>query len=229
MSDSTYFNRSRLQVIGMITAATMVVGGLGAVAGLAFDADPVEADPAPTVSDGATGSGGQARLLLAAAPADEEGQYIALDNGVEIFVPTGWTVFNQDAANINFTNEAGAYAFAYSGGGFDPQATAADVVLDNIDAILPPDIYTERAVSEFLPWGEPFGTVLSVGYLEYQAVWVDNQGSQPIYGQVYAGMREDGTALIYLIEHLPPEGFNATYENTPPLVGYTFGRFGGVS
>ena len=64
--------------------------------------------------------------------------------------------------------------------------------------------------------------------VEYQAMWVDNQGSAPIYGQIYAGVRQDGTALIFLIEHIPPEGFNAAYENVP-LVTNTFGRFGGVS
>ncbi len=228
MSTSTYFNRSRLQVIGMITAATVVVGGLGAVAGVAFDTDPVQADPVPPVSDSASGSGGgQAKLLLAAPAAEGDGTFVPLANGVEIFVPDGWTVYYQDDVNINFTNDQGAFAYSYSGGGFG-QAAAADVVLDNIDAILPPDSYTQRTVSEFAPWGEPFGTVVSVGYMEYQAVWVDNQGSQPIYGQIYAGVREDGTALIYLIEHIPPEGFNAAYENVP-LVSNTFARFGGVA
>ena len=39
-----YFNSSRLKVIGMITAATLAVGALGAIAGVAFDPDPVPKD-----------------------------------------------------------------------------------------------------------------------------------------------------------------------------------------
>ena len=228
MSTSAYFNRSRLQVIGLITAATVAVGALGAVAGVAFDTEPVHSDPVPAVSDSTSGTGGgQARLLIAAAPAADDGAFATLDNGVGIFVPTGWEVYHQDAVNINLTDNASAYAYAFSSGGFD-QASAADVVLDNIDGILPPDAYTERTISDFQPWGEPFGTVVSVGYLEFQAVWADNQGSQPIYGQIYAGVRHDGSALIYLIESIPPENFNASYENVP-LVANTFARFGGVS
>ena len=39
-----YFNSSRLKVIGMITAATVAVGALGGIAGVAFDPDPVKKD-----------------------------------------------------------------------------------------------------------------------------------------------------------------------------------------
>jgi hypothetical protein len=226
MTTSAYFNRSRLQVIGLITAATIAVGALGGIAGIVFDADPVRSDPVPAVSGGATGSGGgQARLFIAQPAAAPDGKFVKLRNGVRIFVPKGWTVYSKDAANINFTDDNGSYAYAYSGGGFDPSSSAAEVVFDNLDGILPPDSYTDRTVSEFMPWGEPFGTVLSVGWLEYHATWVDSQGSQPIIGQIYAGVRQDGTVLIHLLEHLPPEGFNAAFENVP-IVWPTFERFG---
>jgi hypothetical protein len=212
----------------MITAATLAVGALGGIAGVVFDPDPVQNKP-QLQPEGPSGTGGgQARLLLPAAPAADDGQYVPLANGVEIFVPTGWRVYFQNDANIAFTDDHGSYGFAYSSGGFDPTTTAGDVVLSRIDDILPPDNYTQRSVSDFMPWGEPFGTVVSVGYLEYQAIWVDNQGSAPIYGQIYGGMRQDGTALFYEIEHLPPEDFNAAYDQLE-LVGLTFARFGGVS
>ena len=43
-SSEEYFNSSRLKVIGMITAATVAVGALGGIAGVAFDPDPVPKD-----------------------------------------------------------------------------------------------------------------------------------------------------------------------------------------
>jgi hypothetical protein len=223
-----YFNSSRLKVIGMITAATLAVGALGGIAGVVFDPDPVRNQPQLQPESPSGTGGGQAKLLLPAALAADDGQYVALANGVEIFVPTGWRVYFQNDANIGLTDDHGSYGFAYSSAGFDPSTPAAQVVLDRMDDIFPPDHYTQLTVSDFMPWGEPFGTVVSVGYLEYQAIWVDDQGAQPIYGQIYAGVRQDGTALFYEIEHLPPEDFNAAYENLE-LVGLTFARFGGVS
>ena len=43
-SSEEYFNSSRLKVIGLITAATVAVGALGGIAGVAFDPDPVPKD-----------------------------------------------------------------------------------------------------------------------------------------------------------------------------------------
>ena len=53
---------------------------------------------------------------------------------------------------------------------------------------------------------EPFGSVVSLAGIEYEALWVDNQGSVSIHGQIYVGVRQDGTVLGILIEHAPGRG-----------------------
>ena len=75
---------------------------------------------------------------------------------------------------------------------------------------------------------EPFGSVVSLAAIEYEALWVDNQGSMSIHGQIYVGVRQDGTVLGILIEHIPAEDFEAGFEAMMPILDNSFGRFGGL-
>ena len=77
-------------------------------------------------------------------------------------------------------------------------------------------------------WSGAFGAVLSSSWLEYSALWVDNQGSAPIYGQIYSAVRRDGTTLVVLIEHIPPDKWNKAFPPMGNLVYNSYGRFAGV-
>ena len=69
---------------------------------------------------------------------------------------------------------------------------------------------------------EPFGSVVSLAGIEYEALWVDNQGSVSIHGQIYVGVRQDGTVLGILIEHVPAEDFESAFEDMTPILDNSY-------
>jgi hypothetical protein len=293
-----YFNSTRLKVIGLITAATVAVGALGGIAGVAFDPDPVGKDNvvqpggdgtrlAPVVDPGSPGntspqasrskatlrtfpgsddspsSVGSASPSLGGAtssPTDEpsdltespiesptespiEPTESPTDNGdngdngdaggvtipatgVDIYVPSGWHVDFQDDNRVFQSNDSGSYSFAFS---FvdDPSVAAGDVITQNLQNLLPAENYTQLQTSDVVPL-EPFGSVVSLAGIEYEALWVDNQGSISIHGQIYVGVRQDGTVLGILVEHIPAEDFEAAFEGMVPILNNSYGRFGGL-
>lgn len=279
-SSEEYFNSSRLKVIGMITAATVAVGALGGIAGVAFDPEPVQKDHViqPGGDSGARlapqslGSPGNASPHAKAArstftsrvpssdatadptsigsvspggggltdeptPTDEptdggstnttDGTGVTIeDTDVAIYVPPGWEVYNQNENQVYLQDGNGNFAFAFSYAD-DPATAAGDVITQNLDNILPPDLYTQRQTSDVQAL-DPFGSVVSLAGIEYEALWVDNQGSVSIHGQIYVGVRQDGTVLGIEIEHAPAEDFESNFENLTPILDASFGRFGGL-
>jgi hypothetical protein len=284
VSSDEYFNSSRLRVIGLITAATLAVGALGALAGVVFDPEPQTTEPQlqPGSDSGSVGSPGNASprgatkaLTLsgfaaggnlpradstespssvgsvspgsggisssptddtteAPSPTDDgddgdtgggDGATIAATN-VDIYIPDGWQITYQDDNNLGQTDGAGSYAFAFSTT-VDPSTSASDIIAQNMDVFLPQDLYTQLQTSDIVPL-EAFGSVVSVAGLGYQAVWVDNQGSISLAGEMYVGVRQDGTLLVILIEHMPAEDIEAAYEELASIVNNSFARFGGL-
>jgi hypothetical protein len=278
-SSEEYFNSSRLKVIGLITAATVAVGALGGIAGVAFDPDPVPKDHviqpggeggtrlAPqslggpgnssprghaarssatsrvpssdatstpssvgSVSPGSGGFTDSPEDTPTESPSDGgttggTGAVIE-DTGVQVFVPPGWEVYNSNSSQVYLQDGNGNFAFAFSYAD-DPATAAGDVLTQNLDNILPADLYTQRQTSDVQAL-DPFGSVVSLAGIEYEALWVDNQGSVSIHGQIYVGVRQDGTVLGIEIEHAPAEDFEDSFEDLTPILDETFGRFGGL-
>ena len=287
-SSAEYFNSSRLKVIGLITAATVAVGVLGGIAGVAFDPDPVPKDnviqpggdegarlapqslgspgnSAPqghgarspftsrvpssdatsspsSVGSVSPGSGGFTDAPTDTAtdvPTDEPtpsdggttcegggcGALIEA-TGVAIYVPPSWNVDFQDENRVFQSDGNGSFSFAFSYAD-DPSTAAGDVITQNLENLLPPENYTQLQTSDVVPL-EPFGSVVSLAGIEYEALWVDNQGSISIHGQIYVGVRQDGTVLGILIEHVPAEDFESAFEELTPILDNSFNRFGGL-
>ena len=286
-SSEEYFNSNRLKVIGMITAATVAVGALGGIAGVAFDPDPVPKDnviqpggeggtrlapqslggpgnSAPhghsarspftsrvpgadaTSSPSSVGSVSPGSGGFTDAPPDSAGDNPTVEptptgggstceggcgatiaaTGVDIYVPPNWTVDFTDDNRVFQSDGNGSFSFAFSY--VDAPATAAgDVITQNLENLLPPENYTQQQTSDVVPL-EPFGSVVSLAGIEYEALWVDNQGSVSIHGQIYVGVRQDGTVLGILIEHIPAEDFESAFEEMTPILDNSFNRFGGL-
>jgi hypothetical protein len=275
-SSGEYFNSSRLKVIGMITAATVAVGALGGIAGVAFDPDPTPKDnviqpgngDSPRLGGGNAASYGHAasygdaarspftsRVPSSDATADpssvgsigsddsgtseeptpsDDGGSTGSDGsgttieatGVNVYVPSGWHVDFQDDNRVAQSNDDGSYSFAFSYAD-DPATAAGDVITQNLDNLLPAENYTQRQTSDVVPL-QAFGSVVSLAGIEYEALWVDNQGSISIHGQIYVGVRQDGTVLGILIEHVPAEEFQDAFDQMTPILDNTFNRFGGL-
>ncbi len=292
-SSEEYFNSSRLRVIGLITAATVAVGALGGIAGVAFDRDRVvkdnvvqpggdlsgstrlapqslgspgnaapfgkkaqspftsrvpgsDATSSPTsVGSVSPGTGGftespsdSATGLPTDLPTEEptpteggatcEGGCGATieATGVDIYVPPNWSVDFTDDNRVFQSDGDGSFSFAFSYAD-DPAVAAGDVITQNLENLLPPENYTQQQTSDVVAL-EPFGSVVSLAGIEYEALWVDNQGSVSIHGQIYVGVRQDGTVLGILVEHIPAEDFEAVFEELTPILDNSFGRFGGL-
>jgi hypothetical protein len=204
----------------------------GAGAGSAYTLRVPSADS--TQSPGPVGSIGPGETSSAttsetSAPAPTQGADTATieATGVDIYIPPGWTVYHQNQNQVYFTNGDGSYAFAFSAVD-DPSTAAGDLITANIDNLLPPDVYTQRVTSDVQPL-TPFGSVISIAGIEYEALWVDNQGSIPIHGQIYLGVRQDGTVLGIELEHAPAEDFPAAVEEMYPILDNSYGWFAGLS
>ena len=284
-SSEEYFNSSRLKVIGLITAATVAVGALGGIAGVAFDPDPVTKDNvvqpgggglglapgelapgniSPHASSGAARSSVTSRLPSAdgtdlpspvgsvspgsggfstspsADPTEQQsqdsggsggsgdlgGEGTTIEStGVDIFIPPGWQVDFQDESRVFQSNGQNSYSFAFSFAG-DPSLAAGDVISANLESLLPPENYTQLQTSDVVVL-EPFGAVVSLAGIEYESLWVDNQGSISIHGQIYVGVRQDGTVLGILVEHAPADEFMDAFEEMVPILDNSFNRFAG--
>jgi hypothetical protein len=231
-----HFNASRAKVIGLIIAAVVTVGALGGLAGLAFDSAPTY-EPQPLGDKpGETeihslfspATRGDVGVFAPAASAND--QYESLSSGVQFFVPAGWHVTLQEGDVAYLRDEEGSYAFILSDD-VDPAIPATTILADNIDVLLPPDGYTQRQVDDVRLWGdgEPFGSVVSSALVTYSALWVDSQGSADIVGSIFLGVRSDGRMLVTLIEHIPPEEWDAAFEKTFTIVYNSMSRFAGLS
>jgi hypothetical protein len=146
--------------------------------------------------------------------------------GVDIFVPDGWSVDFQDANRVFQSNGQNSFSFAFSFAD-DPSVSAGDVISQNLENLLPAENYTQLQTSDVQTL-EPFGSVVSLAGIEYEALWVDNQGSISIHGQIYVGVRQDGTVLGILVEHAPAEEFPEAFDEMIPILDNSYNRFGGL-
>ena len=237
--NETYFHANRLKVIGLILAGVMTVGALGGIAGIAFDPPSTEDFGPAEAPVGAPGAGsGQHKAFaapggaagvaaLGAVAPKGKGKFLQLSNGVQFWLPTGWRVQDASTTGAFVTDGKGGYAYVLTGV-VNPRTPAASLISKNRKTLLPPGSYTQLQVSGPKKWAGAFGSVVSSSVMEYIALWVDNQGSAPIYGQVYAAVRNDGMALIMVIENIPPDGWEKKATTMSNIVLNSYGQFGGV-
>jgi len=183
--------------------------------------------PAP-VGSVSPGSQSSPAASPTVGPAPQDGSQTATleSTNVDVYIPPGWTVDHLTDSQVYFSNGQGSFAWAFSGVG-DPSTSAGDVITSALEDLLPPDIYTQRRTSDVKALS-PFGSVVSIAGLEYEALWVDNQGSMTVHGQLYVGVRQDGTVLGIEIEHMPAEDFPGAVEEMYPILDNSFGRFAGL-
>jgi hypothetical protein len=196
------------------TSSPSSVGSLSPGSGGLTDAPTDDATDLPTeepTTDGGVEGSGGATITA---------------TGVDIYVPPNWTVDFSDENRIFQSDHAGSFSFAFSFAD-DPATAAGDIITQNLENLLPAENYTQLQTSDVVPL-EPFGSVVSLAGIEYQALWADNQGSMSIHGQIYVGVRQDGTVLGILIEHMPGEDFEAAQQEMTPILDNSFNRFAGL-
>ena len=179
------------------------------------ESSPPEPSPSPTDDGGSGGDGGEGSAATLAA------------TGVQVYVPPGWEIFGQDDTNLVMSNGQGSFATAFADSGFDPSADAGQIIAQNIEQLFPPENYTQFATGDIQAL-DPFGSVVSMAGMPYESLWVDNQGSISLHGEIYVGVRQDGTIFIMSIEHTPVED----WDNAPPemrdIINASYSAFGGL-
>ena len=146
--------------------------------------------------------------------------------GVDVYVPPGWEVVFSDDNEVAQTNGQGSYAYAISDV-LDPSVSAGDIIAGSLEGLLPAENYTQLQTSEIQPI-EVAGSVVSAAVIVYDAIWVDNQGSLSLHGEMYVAVRQDGTVIVMLLEHLPAEGFDDAIADLAAILGNTFRLFAGL-
>lgn len=234
-----YHRHGRRRVIGLVLAGCLLTGGLGAVAGEVFDPPTQEPKQAAEPSLGLVVTQGD--TVSKARPADVvrmdgttedpnlTGVEYDLGYGARIFIPApDWEVYQQADSRLWAMNRKGSFTFAAVGKYADGSVRAGDVISQNLKGLLPPDTYTQLKTDGPRDFSTvPYGSLVSWSILDYQALWADPQGAVEIYGQIYAGVRNDGAALVILIEHVPPDDWNDTAYPRASIVEQSFLRFSG--
>ena len=155
---------------------------------------------------------------------DTGGDMVSIGS-VLIPVLAGWEVQGDPSENdVNLSAEDGTWVYALTGT-VDATTDAGSALSGTLDSLLPADSYSQLEQSAIEPI-DPFGSVVSGAVMDYSALWVDTQGSTPVYGRIYAAIRQDGTALIMSFEHSPPEEFESSMATWGPLLEETFSLFG---
>jgi hypothetical protein len=233
-----HHRHGRRRVIGLVLAGSVVAGGLGAVAGEVFDPAPTkDTKVSETPSLGVVATPGRAiskarpadTLRLDGTTQDPDLTGTTYDIGYDalIFIPSDWEVYQKFDTRLWAMNGKGSFAFAAVGKYNDASVRAGDVIQQNLEGLLPPDTYTQLQTADIDndAWTMPYGDVIDLAELSYEALWADQQGSVLLHGQIYAGVRKDGAVLIVLIEHVPPQDWADTLYPRASVVEQSFLRF----
>jgi hypothetical protein len=158
-------------------------------------------------------------------PPAGNGDFVTLPgNGLQVYVPPGWSADDPGQFAVQLVDGDGAYAFVLSGSG-DASLESGALINQNLDAMLPPSSYTYE-LSNPQPHN-PSGSIVSVASVDYDGTYVDSQSSLPVTGRIFGAVRSDGTVLLVLVEHGSLDGYNASSGDYDALLNETFSAFGG--
>lgn len=236
------FNSGKQKTIAMIVAGVVVVGGIGgligAMAGGGDDKQEVAApgeggsgilnptpvgntNPAPEETTEPTEPAPQP--TEAEPPPPPAGDGVSLGGVATLPLPSGWSVLGQSDTDALLTDDQNTWVYGVVGQQ-DPSTDAGALLSQVISQVLPSENYSQLQLGEVSPI-QPFGSMVSAAVVDYQALWVDSQGSMSVYGQVYVGIRQDGASLILTAEHTPPEEFEQSYSSWGPVIDGAFQAF----
>ena len=140
-----------------------------------------------------------------------------------------WQVAGQSETVCVLASGVGDWVVAGSLGVTDPATDAAAILAQIGPKVLNPETYTQLQQSEIVSQ-EPFGSVTSVATFVYQALYVDDQGSFPLAGEIWCLNRTDGRVFCVTAESSPPEIWQAhVTEYWGPVVAGGFSTYSGVS
>ncbi len=236
------FNSGKQKTIAMIVAGVVVVGGIGgligAMAGGGDDKQDVAApgeggsgilNPTPISNTNPEPEETTEPTEPAPQPTEAEprpppaGDGVSLGGVATLPLPSGWSVLGQSDTDALLTDDQNTWVYGVVGQQ-DPSTDAGALLSQVIPEVLPSENYSQLQLGEVSPI-QPFGSMVSTAVVDYQALWVDSQGSMSLYGQMYVGIRQDGASLILTAEHTPPDEFEQSNSSWGPVVDGAFQAF----
>lgn len=234
-------NSSKQKTIMMIVAGVIGIGAIGGIVGFMAGGDkdepktPINADggsgilnPTPISNDPTpaptpTSTEPTPQPTDAPPPPPPPGDGVQIGN-ITVALPDGWEVLGQGDTDVLMGDGDSSWVYAITGLE-DPSTDAAALLGQVVNAVLPAENYSQLQLGQVNSL-QPFGSIVSIAEVDYDALWVDTQGSLPLYGQMYVGIRQDGTSLIMTVEHSPPKEFEASRPSWAPVIDQSFSNFG---
>lgn len=226
------FKAGRRRTIALIVAGIIAVGGLGAVAAVAFghDDEPLptngleegsDFDPTPVALPNEPGED-PTPIPTISPERSTDSDTVTIGDEVEIFVPRAWRVAASDQDEVILINGKGSLIKAFAG-----TANTTDAVRLVQDATgrlgLPVGSkYTDPTTLE------PKGTVVSAAYFDYWYKIADQQGTMKFAGRGYILTRQDKSVLILGAEHTPPKKWSQGFDAMLPVLEEAYARFAGL-
>ncbi len=161
------------------------------------------------------------------APAPAAGGSVTtIGSGVQIPVPDGWSVEGSDGSSVTMGNGQSSFIYALTGTA-DASSSALSILQGNLDSVLNPNNYSNLQFGQPADM-QPVGSATSASQVEYDATWVDSQGSFPLHGIAVCVVRSDGTALIMTGEHAPPKEFSDAFPDLAAVINGALNAFSGT-
>ncbi len=236
-------NGSQRRTIGLVLGGVVLVGLLGALAGVVFDGDQARERPSPgkvsptdpAVLSSAPGPSADAKAseplitgtTLQPRAGSPKGKFVTLAEGVRVWVPAGWELKWRDADEANLCSSELTCVYALVGT-TEPTTEATEILLQSLDHTLSLNSsYSQAQISDVTPL-QPAGSLVSFAMLDYTVMYVDNQGSTPIYGRHSVLVRQDGVVLVDDVRSVGgADQFNAELESWAEVLSVTQAEFAG--
>ncbi|WP_341924767.1 hypothetical protein [Nocardioides psychrotolerans] len=248
---------SKGKTIGLIVAGVVAVGAIGGIGALVLGGGDDERPSSAEVTPGGNGSGILDPEPVGSAPPQPDGStspeptptepaptepaptepppappapsgngVVIGSNGVQVIVPPDWQIDAQGADDIGLSNGQNSWVYGLTGVE-DPSVEAGNVLQANLSYFTGGDSYTQLETYDTVPQ-QAYGAIVSLASIDYQALWVDSQSTFPLYGKIFAAVRQDGAVLMIAIEHTPPEEFDASIPAWSPILQGSLDTFAGV-
>ncbi len=222
-------------VAGSVVALTLIGVGVKFLSGKDPEAVTTTAEvsgdgnlqPVPIASGTAVGVPTTPPTTVPTAPPSPvSGPQVDLAGVVTITLPPPWEAQFDEGNAAAFGDGRDNFAYVEVGT-TDPSTDAGSYLAQALDALLPPDLYSQVKTGDVQAL-QPAGVVVSAAIVEYEATWTDSQNSFPLHGAAFAAIRQDGSVMVGTIESVPPEEFAGRQDQWGPMLDAILNAFSGV-
>jgi hypothetical protein len=159
-------------------------------------------------------------------PPPPPGEAVTIGGHTQVPVPQGWQVLGSNEDAVEMADDKNDYFFARIEHGVDPSTDAAAAIGQVVNQLLA-EGYSQVQTKDPQSF-QPFGGLVSVARVEYTGIWSNQQGSFEVQGIIVLAIRQDGEALVQMVEGTPPIAFVDNEPLWQPVAVASMNSFAGV-